>query len=212
MALRIMGFLETLIFCNRLNGCTHIGTKRRRSCLIERPQSDLGRARTIGARHRHTLGRFELPLEFCDAQRPRIWGLLHRILGGRGYRWRCRFLVFPRHAYNAPPPVELVPQAVDDALEVAQTIGDVALLGVLDRRPVGTLAGAGTLPFFPEATATGCWPCRPTGFTAGRAQNRKSEHGADFADFILKVPPPTAWSGYGCTPAERLTRSAGLLM
>jgi len=36
MALRIMGFLKTLIFCNRLNGCTHIDTKRRRSCLIER--------------------------------------------------------------------------------------------------------------------------------------------------------------------------------
>jgi len=36
MALRIMGFLKTLIFYNRLNGCTHIDTKRRRSCLIER--------------------------------------------------------------------------------------------------------------------------------------------------------------------------------
>jgi hypothetical protein len=48
----------------------------------------------------------------------------------------------------------------------------------------------------------------------GRAKNRESKHGAISRISFegRSLPLAAAWSGYGCKPAARLTRSASLLM
>jgi hypothetical protein len=48
----------------------------------------------------------------------------------------------------------------------------------------------------------------------GRAKNGESEHGAiSRISLEGRSPlPAAAWSGYGCKPAARLTRSASLFM